>query len=308
MAPMLDEFRRVAESVAYAAPRIAMFGNVDGRQVADELATADYWVRHVLAPVRFADGIAALGASGIGALVELGPKPVLIGFASESPWSGEAVWVPSLDRRPNWETLARSAAALHVRGVRIDWAGFDAPHVRRRVALPTYPFQRERYWLERPSETATADAVGVAPAAPEASAPRANLRMQLAELDAEAREAALLAAIEIEVGQVLGLASVPAARPLQELGFDSIMAVELRDRIASLIERPVPATLVFDHPTLERQVRFLLQLCGLLEALDAAPDATRREAAQFESIAQLSDQEAIAALQSRLHDISEQLE
>lgn len=113
---------------------------------------------------------------------------------------------------------------------------------------------------------------------------------------------------EIEVVQVLGLASVPAARPLRELGFDSIMAVELRDRIASLIERPVPATLVFDHPTLERQVRFLLQLCGLLETLDAAPDATRREAAQFESIAQLSDQEAIAALQSRLHDISEQLE
>jgi acyl transferase domain-containing protein len=224
------------------------------------------------------------------------------------------LWVPSLDKRPNEETLARSVAALHVRGVRIDWAGFDAPHVRRRVALPTYPFQRERYWLDRSIDATHGASHGAsngahdAPQPPEASAPRASLVMQLAALDAEARETALLAAIEVEAGQVLGLASVPAERPLKELGLDSIMAVELRGRIASLIERTVPATLAFDHPTLERQVRFLLQLCGLADARDVEPEAVRRDADQLESISQLSDQDAVAALQRRLHEISEQLE
>jgi acyl transferase domain-containing protein/acyl carrier protein len=148
MAPMMGEFQRIAESVRYAPPKIPLFSNVLGAEAKEDIASTDYWVRHVLAPVRFAEGIAALAKTGISALLEIGPRPVLLAQAQVCLPKTEAAWLPSLKKdRDDWQTILESLGELYVKGAKIDWQGFDAPYSRRRVALPTYPFERERYWI-----------------------------------------------------------------------------------------------------------------------------------------------------------------
>lgn len=81
MAPMLNDFRRVAESITYHPPTLPLIANVTGTLAGAEIATADYWVRHVREAVRFADGMTTLHAQGVTTFLEIGPKPTLLGMA-----------------------------------------------------------------------------------------------------------------------------------------------------------------------------------------------------------------------------------
>ncbi|MBU6352349.1 MAG: acyltransferase domain-containing protein, partial [Chloroflexi bacterium] len=175
MEPMLEDFRQVAERIIYHKPVLRLVSNLTGQLAGDEIATPEYWVRHVREAVRFADGVAILHDQGVRVLLEIGPKPVLLGMAGPcldalavgseqraeggSGFSaGETAFLPSL--RPgqsDWQQLLASLGELYVRGVAVDWEGFDRGDVRRKVALPTYPFQRQRYWVQsRPSRRAAA--------------------------------------------------------------------------------------------------------------------------------------------------------
>ena len=106
-----------------------------------------YWRRHMREPVRFADGINALYGDGYRIFLEVGPHPTLMALAQRSLPERETLCLTSLRRgKDDWRELLTSLADLHVHGVRVDWAGVDRPYTRRRVALPTYPFERNRYW------------------------------------------------------------------------------------------------------------------------------------------------------------------
>ena len=151
MEPILDEFERVAATITYAPPQIDFVSGMTG-QIANqhEVTNADYWRRHMRQAVRFAASIETLRQQGYELFVEIGPAPTLIGMAQRCVSDG--VWLPSL--RPgqtDWQTLLTSLGTLYVRGVEIDWSGFDRDYVsaRRRVPLPTYPFQRQRYWFDQ---------------------------------------------------------------------------------------------------------------------------------------------------------------
>jgi acyl transferase domain-containing protein/NADPH:quinone reductase-like Zn-dependent oxidoreductase len=169
MEPMLDAFGAVAASVAYSAPRIGLVSNVTGRIAGPEITTADYWRRHVRAPVRFADTVRTLHDEGCTAWLEIGPSPTLLGLAqqclaTEGTEDGSGAIPHSAIRNPQSTYLAsvrrdrddarqmlESLAALHVQGAEVDWAAVAvAGEGRRRVQLPTYPFQRKRYWLAFP--------------------------------------------------------------------------------------------------------------------------------------------------------------
>ncbi|MEM7133969.1 MAG: SDR family NAD(P)-dependent oxidoreductase [Chloroflexota bacterium] len=153
MDPMLDEFRQVAESIIYHQPTIQLVSNVTGKLSGDEITTPDYWVRHVREAVRFADGIDTLHEQGIDIFLEIGPKPTLLGMAGEIPTTDHRLpttsRVPSLRENQNdWQQMLTTLGELYVRGVKIDWHGFDQPYQRRKIVLPTYPFQRQPYWLQ----------------------------------------------------------------------------------------------------------------------------------------------------------------
>ncbi|MEU2401730.1 type I polyketide synthase [Streptomyces pseudogriseolus] len=157
MEPMLAEFRQVAEGLTYAAPAIPVVSNVTGRLAAEgELTTPDYWVRHVREAVRFADGVTTLAAEGVTRFVELGPDTTLTALAQNClPDTNGSLFVSTLRKDdPEHFAVLRAAARIHVDGGEVDWTavlgGGDGTPA---VDLPTYPFQRSRYWLG-PNESA----------------------------------------------------------------------------------------------------------------------------------------------------------
>jgi acyl transferase domain-containing protein/NADP-dependent 3-hydroxy acid dehydrogenase YdfG/acyl carrier protein len=163
--PVVEEFRRVAETIAYSTPRIDVVSNVSGAVAGAEIATADYWCRHVLAPVRFAAGMQALQARGCDTFIEMGPRPVLLGMGRQCLQEG-STWLPSL--RPetgDWEVLLSSIATLFVKDVSLDWVAFDRDYGRKRVALPNYPFERRRYWVDALPQSHS-NAAQISPATP----------------------------------------------------------------------------------------------------------------------------------------------
>ncbi|MGW7064433.1 type I polyketide synthase [Streptomyces sp. NPDC054904] len=149
---MLADFRKVAEDLTYAAPRIPVVSFLTGATVTDEMASADFWVRHVREPVRLLDGVRALDAVGVSAYIELGPDGTLSALVPDCLPEGTdrpPLCVPVLRKgRPETGTLTDVLARAHVHGVPLDWTAHFAGAGARRVDLPTYAFQRKRYWLD----------------------------------------------------------------------------------------------------------------------------------------------------------------
>ncbi|MEM7116485.1 MAG: amino acid adenylation domain-containing protein [Chloroflexota bacterium] len=149
MEPMLNEFTAVAEQISYAVPQIPLVSNVTG-QILTEAPDADYWRQHVRQAVRFADGIATLAAQNIDVYLEIGPQATLIGMGRRClPKGAKATWLPSLSRKQgNWQTILTSLGTLYELGADVDWDGFEQDYQRQIVSLPTYAFDRQRYWLD----------------------------------------------------------------------------------------------------------------------------------------------------------------
>ncbi|MFE3606559.1 type I polyketide synthase, partial [Streptomyces goshikiensis] len=146
---MLDEFRQVVEGLSFQAPRIQIVSNLTGALVTDELASAEFWVRHVRDAVRFLDGIRALEDAGVTTYLELGPGGVLSAMGQECLTGEGAAFVPLMrNGRPETEAMVAAAAQAHVRGLKVNWHEFYAGSDARSVELPTYAFQRQRYWLQ----------------------------------------------------------------------------------------------------------------------------------------------------------------
>ncbi|WP_329335244.1 type I polyketide synthase [Streptomyces sp. NBC_01352] len=155
--PMLDDFRRVAEELSFRPPRIPVVSAVSGRLAeAGELCSPEYWVRHARLPVRFGDAVRWLGDHGVSAFLEVGPGPALTAAAEDcltgSDDEGPAPLCAAATRGGEHEpkTLLSAVARLQVRGARVDWPAVFAGTGARRVDLPTYAFQRRRYWLDAP--------------------------------------------------------------------------------------------------------------------------------------------------------------
>ncbi|MER6614472.1 type I polyketide synthase [Streptomyces xantholiticus] len=279
MEPMLAEFRRVAEGLTFHAPRIPIVSNVTGElsERPGEYAgvTAEYWVRHVRDAVRFADGVARLDEQGARTYLELGPGGVLTSMARAGAGvDGDALFVPALRaHRPEAQALLAAVASLHVHGVGLEWTAlFDGRGVRRKVALPTYAFERQRYWLDGDTTSPAANAwapavpqphgaagtagpagaVGKAGPAGTGSAPAGALAQRLAGLPEAQRDETVLDLVRAHIAAVLGHAEarkVETEWTFKDLGFDSLSSVELRNQLGEATGLRLPSGLLFDHPT-----------------------------------------------------------
>ncbi|WBP85573.1 type I polyketide synthase [Kitasatospora cathayae] len=149
MEPMLAEFGTVVSALKADEPRIPVVSNVTGAlATAEELTSPDYWVRHVRQAVLFHDGVRTASQLGATRFVELGPDGVLTALAQDCLTdTATHAFTPLLRRdRPEDQAVAAALGALHCWGVTVDWRAVYGDSGAHRVELPTYPFQRERYW------------------------------------------------------------------------------------------------------------------------------------------------------------------
>uniref|UniRef100_UPI0027E07D33 beta-ketoacyl synthase N-terminal-like domain-containing protein n=1 Tax=Goodfellowiella coeruleoviolacea TaxID=334858 RepID=UPI0027E07D33 len=288
MEPMLAEFRRVAETLTYHPPRVRLVSNVTGAEIsAEQVCSAEYWVRHVRDTVRFHDGVRWLHEHGVRRFVEVGPDAVLTAMA-EDCLAGIAdqrvLLTPTCRRdRPEDTALLTAVGRLHAAGATVDWTSLrGAGHDR--IDLPTYAFQRRRFW---PDVQFTAGAPApLAPAEPstadEAAVDEPVAGNRFADLPESERGRVLLELVRRAAATVLGHDSaeeIDQEQPFQDLGFDSMTALEFRDLLTEAAGVPLPATLIFDHPSPVVLARHLGALVtGADEAVPAdAPVSTSDE-------------------------------
>src|SRR6476469_7914147 len=167
MEPMLAEFAELAQTLTYNPPRIPIVSCLSGETLEAEQATDPaYWAAHVRQPVRFADAVTTLSQAGASAFIELGPDPVLTAMARQCLEAAgqEASLAPALrGGRAEPETLIGALAQAHASGAPLDWSAFFGSDART-VPLPTYPFQRRRYWLAPATGVGDFGAVGLSAA------------------------------------------------------------------------------------------------------------------------------------------------
>ena len=149
MDPVLAEFEQTASGVTYHTPKIDFFSTVTNSFVTSEIASAAYWRNHMRQGVQFYPAMKQLFEAGYEVFLEIGPAPMLLGMGQRCNPPETAVWLPSL--RPgheDWRQLFRSLGELYTVGAPVDWAALDKNVKRQKLTLPTYPFQRERYWAD----------------------------------------------------------------------------------------------------------------------------------------------------------------
>ncbi|MGV9267534.1 type I polyketide synthase [Kitasatospora sp. NPDC003701] len=261
MEPALDAIEQAAAAIAPGVPRTTMVSTLTGEVVTAPLDAA-YWRRQAREPVRFAAALGTVERLEATVLLEAGPHPVLLDLAARAADRPERLLrLPSLRRgASDRATALRALGGLYAAGAEIDWARVGAAHGVRRGGLPGYPFRRRR-----PGSAAPADPA--APVEPVATAPTAAARPIAAEPAGPAAPVAteppgpehplpdpehpLLGLVRSEVAAMLGHARPEAIDPgltFKELGVDSLIAVELSHRLSTALGRPLPATLVYDHP------------------------------------------------------------
>ena len=141
MDPILDQFEQLAEDIDYQVPRIPIVSNLTGRVMATEGPDARYWRDHIRSTVLFAEGARQLAACQPDAVVEMGPSATLLGMARQVASELPVAWLPSLRKdQHDWRTLLASLSELYIRGVRVDWRGFDRPGRDERSACPLIHF------------------------------------------------------------------------------------------------------------------------------------------------------------------------
>ena len=154
MKPMLGDFAKVARQVFFHEPQISFVSCVTGEIANSEVTNADYWVDHIVKPVKFADSLRYLLAQKVRLFLEVGAKPILANLGktivAKSNNSNEIEFVSSLsNRQADDRAIIDSVARLYHRGVKIDWQAFNRDYVLKNIKLPTYPFQRQKYWWDK---------------------------------------------------------------------------------------------------------------------------------------------------------------
>ncbi|WP_414578325.1 SDR family NAD(P)-dependent oxidoreductase [Anabaena sp. CCY 9402-a] len=150
MEAMLGEFEQIARTINFHPPKYPIISNVTGSLISAEIATPEYWCRHIRQPVQFLASVETLIQQNCSIFLEVGAKPTLLQMArSVIAQADKYLWLPSLQpKQQDWQVILSSIAALYGKGVKIDWHKFEQNYHRQRLDLPNYPFQRQHFWID----------------------------------------------------------------------------------------------------------------------------------------------------------------
>ncbi|MFI2287584.1 SDR family NAD(P)-dependent oxidoreductase [Streptomyces niveus] len=240
------ELSEALAGVSARLPSVPWWSSVTGAWV-EEAVDDEYWYRNLRQTVLFQPAVEALLEQGYRAFVEVSPHPVLTAAVQDTASDCDAVAVGTLRRGTGGlERFLTSLGELHVRGVEVGWEKvFPGAH---RVALPTYPFQRNSYWLETAPRADASGSLRPADLRPAWPVDEPQKFSAVEQLDPER----LLTLVRGHAGVVLGHpapGTIATDLTFKELGFDSFMSVELRNRLGAALGRTLPAGVLFDHPT-----------------------------------------------------------
>jgi acyl transferase domain-containing protein len=239
--PMIEEFARLVADIKAGDPRIGLVSNVTGQLAGADYGSAQYWVEHVRRPVRFVDGVRLAESLGASVFVEVGPAAGLTAAVEQSLSTEHAAAVATLAKdQPEVDALLTAAGQLFTHGAAVDWPSALAGLGARRVELPTYGFARQRFWL------------GLGGAAPAPVSRAADLAGQLRTLAPEDQHRRLVELVCAHAATVLGHSSsrdIDVERAFQDIGFESLTGVELRNRLKAATGLALSRTLIFDFPT-----------------------------------------------------------
>ncbi|MBF6049189.1 SDR family NAD(P)-dependent oxidoreductase [Streptomyces sp. NRRL B-1677] len=258
---------------------VPLFSTMADGWIDTAVMDADYWYDNLRGTVHFEQAVRTLAEQGHTVFVEVSAHPVLVPSVLDTldaTGAGEATVTGTLRRDDGGLTRFRtSAAALAVRGVPVDWTTAFAGTKPTAVPLPTYAFQRQRYWLDTdaPTTVVTAGPAGTPDAVHEEPS---GLAARLSALPEPERAGAVLDVVRAQTAAVLGLpdpAEVDADTPFKSLGFESLSALGLRNRLNAITGLRLPTTLAFDHPTPAALAASVLARLDLAAAPATAPDA-----------------------------------
>ena len=251
MEPMLEQFAQLVAEIKPGQPRIGLVSNISGQFAGPEYGTARYWAEHVRQPVRFADGVQAAESLGAGVFVEVGPGGGLATAVEQSLTTQRPASVVTMTKdQPEADALLAAAGRLFATGVGVKWDAVLAGSRGRRVSLPTYGFVRRRFWVGATDQPALI-----------ASQP-ADWADRVKQLAPDEQHRRLVELVCGHVAVVLGHESghdVDAGRAFEDLGFDSLAGVELRNRLKADTGLALSRTLIFDYPTPAALADHLLQ-------------------------------------------------
>ncbi|MEU6770349.1 type I polyketide synthase [Streptomyces sp. NPDC046759] len=258
-----DRLLQDTEGLSPGRTAVEFHSTVTGGLLDTRLLDGSYWYDNLRSPVRFKEVVEHLMRTRGGVFVEVSPHPVL-GVAMEE--TADALTTPPVvvgtlhkDDGSASKVLA-SLAELHVRGVPVNWEAVFAAERPRRIALPTYAFQRQRYWLAAPDDTGAPPPGSLArTGGPDTGARAADLGSELSVRTLVCAETA--AVLSVKHPDVTGAdLAARSTETFKDLGFDSSMAVRLRNRLTAAAGVRLPATVAFTYPTPQALGRHVFSL------------------------------------------------
>ncbi|MBE9230111.1 acyltransferase domain-containing protein, partial [Phormidium sp. LEGE 05292] len=225
--PILDSLEQAASQISYQPLKIPLISNLTGQMLQPgETLNARYWRNHAREPVQFMAGVNTLLDEGLNIFLEISAKPTLSRLGRQCQQEKDAIWLSSLTtQQEDWQSLLNTLSTLYLQGVEINWRGFDQDYSRSLLSLPTYPFQRQRYWIELVNTTTTNGKDMVV-----------NGNVAKTETDVvvrDSRREEIIGTLQTLVASLLQVSptDVNIHAPFLEMGADSIVMVEAVQKI-----------------------------------------------------------------------------
>jgi acyl transferase domain-containing protein/thioesterase domain-containing protein len=266
MDPILDTFTEQVRQVKLNPPQIPFVSNVTGTWItADEAVSPSYWAKHLRQTVRFSDCLQELSIEPNWVLLEVGPGNTLSTFARQHPDITKERITLSTTRHPKEQKsdvafILNTLGQLWLVGALVDWTGFNAHERRHRVPLPTYPFERKRYWIEAGKQLRSV--ASTASSAPielhKAPPPHRTQSMQSAD---NSNKDAPRDNVEKSIANIwqdlLGVEPVRVHDNFFDLGGSSLVAVSLFAQLNKIFGKKLPLATLFEAPTVEQLANIL---------------------------------------------------